>query len=103
MEEKNLNTKEMKLLFEAMTTLKTPAEAKKFLRDLCTLAELEDMAERLNVAKLVDKKVPYREIAEKTGSSTATITRVAHWLNHGMGGYKMMISRTARTLNTQKK
>lgn len=93
MDEKELDSKEMKELFKAIASIKNPAEAKLFLRDLCTLGELHDMSERLQVAKQIDKKIPYRTIVEKTGSSTATITRVAHWLNHGMGGYNTIIKR----------
>ncbi len=91
-----LNKKEMKDLFKAMTALKTEDECKKFLRDLCTLSELTAMAERWQVAKQVQAGIPYREICKKTGSSTATITRVAHWLHHGMGGYQFMLQRVKR-------
>ena len=91
--EKELNMKEMKGLCRAILLLKTEAEVKKFLRDLCTLSELTAMSERWQVAKQVKKGVPYRDICKKTGSSTATITRVAHWLHHGMGGYKLMLNR----------
>lgn len=93
MAERELNNKETKELFAAIAQLKTATECKKFLRDLCTLAELKAMAERWQVAKQVKKGIPYRTICEKTGSSTATITRVAHWLHHGMGGYRFMLSR----------
>lgn len=79
-----------------MTALKTEEECKKFLRDLCTLSELKAMAERWQVAKQVQAGIPYREICKNTGSSTATITRVAHWLHHGMGGYQFMLQRVKR-------
>jgi TrpR-related protein YerC/YecD len=59
----------------------------RFLRDLCTRNELEAMAQRWEVAQLVDQGVPYLQIAKRTGASTATITRVASWLHHGQGGY----------------
>jgi len=91
--EKELNTKQTKELFEVISKLQTPKEVKKFLRDLCTLKELTAMSERWQDAKLVDDGVPYRKIAEKNNSSTATVTRVAHWLNHGNGGYRMMLDR----------
>lgn len=93
MEEPVLNSKEMKELFKAIANLKTGQECKRFLRDLCTIAELKEMSERWQVAKQVKKGLPYRNIAKKTGVSTATITRVAHWLNHGMGGYQLMLHR----------
>jgi len=89
----NISTPPMKELFSAVLALKTQDECKKFFRDLCTLSELKAMSERLQVAKQVKKNIPYRSIAQKTGSSTATITRVAHWLNHGMGGYQLVLHR----------
>lgn len=83
----------MKELFKVIASLKTADECKNFLRDLCTFPELKAMSERWQVAKQVDQNVPYRTVAKKTGSSTATITRVAHWLHHGMGGYRLAIKR----------
>lgn len=96
MPEKVLNSKEMKQLIQAILELETADECKKFFRDLCTLSELEAMAERFQVAKRVFAGETYREINKKTGSSTATITRVAHWLHHGMGGYKLVLERMQR-------
>jgi TrpR-related protein YerC/YecD len=83
-------------LFEALRSLKSQQELEAFLRDLCTLGELEAMAHRWQVARLVDRGLPYTEIAEKTGASTATVTRVAHWLNHGEGGYRLAIDRAKK-------
>jgi TrpR-related protein YerC/YecD len=83
-------------LFEALRSLKSRQELEAFLRDLCTLGELEAMAHRWQVARLVDQGLPYTEIAEKTGASTATVTRVAHWLNHGEGGYRTAIDRAKK-------
>lgn len=94
MANRELGTKSMKNLFKAFLALKTETECKNFMRDICTLAELKAMAERWQVAKQVQQKIPYREIAKKTGSSTATVTRVAHWLHHGMGGYGLVLKRT---------
>ncbi|MFC1810741.1 YerC/YecD family TrpR-related protein [Patescibacteria group bacterium] len=85
--------KELKDLYEAVLKLQTTSECKKFFRDLCTLSEINAMAERFQIVKLVDGKTPYREISKKIGSSTATITRVAHWLHHGKGGYKLVLER----------
>lgn len=93
MQESELNSKEMKDLFGAMTNLRTPEESKKFLRDLCTFSELQAMAERWQIARRVQKGESYRSIAQNTGSSTATITRVAHWVHHGLGGYKLVLDR----------
>ena len=89
----NLNNKEYNLLFQGILKLKNVKECQMFFRDLCTITELESMAERLMVAKLVSKEKPYRTINKITGSSTATITRVAQWLNFGMGGYYLVLSR----------
>lgn len=60
----------------------------KFLRDLLTLEELEEVSSRWEVVQLLEKGKSYREIAAKTGVSTTTITRIAHYLHHGEGGYK---------------
>jgi TrpR-related protein YerC/YecD len=83
----------MRELFGAILSLESRAELEAFLRDLCTIGELETMANRWKVAQLVDQGVPYTEIAERTGASTATVTRVAHWLHHGEGGYRTVIDR----------
>jgi len=91
--EKELNKKEMEELFEAVLQLKDIQECRNFLRDLCTFGELSAMSERLQVVKQIKAKIPYRKIADKTGASTATITRVAHWFHHGMGGYKLVLDR----------
>jgi len=80
-------------LYSAILRLKTLNECKKFFRDIATLDELRDFSDRWKVAQMVDKGIPYRTIARKTGMSTATITRVALWLNHGEGGYKLMCKR----------
>lgn len=87
------NNKGIKEVYEAVLKLETVDECKKFFRDLCTISELNSMAERFAVVKMVDQKIPYREICKKTGSSTATITRVAHWFHHGKGGYKLILER----------
>jgi TrpR-related protein YerC/YecD len=90
-------TRAMKELFDAILTLETRSEVEQFLRDLCTLAELEAMSHRWAVARLVDQGLPYTEIAEKTNASTTTVTRVAHWLRHGEGGYRLALERAKRT------
>lgn len=87
------NNKGLQELYEAILKLENVDECKKFFRDLCTLSELKSMTERLAVVKMIEQKVPYREISKKTGSSTATITRIAHWLHHGTGGYSLILHR----------
>lgn len=88
-----IDNPDMKQLFDVILKLKNVTECQQFFRDLCTLSELKDMSERFQVAKMVYDRKTYREIREKTGSSSATITRVAHWLHHGMGGYKLVLER----------
>ena len=82
----SLNNQQTKQLFSAILKLKNTKETAAFFRDLCTLEELAEMAKRWQAVKMIQKGQPYRQIAKKTGLSTATITRVAQWLNHGMGG-----------------
>jgi TrpR-related protein YerC/YecD len=94
--EKEMSTKEMEELFKAILNLKSIEECRIFFRDLCTFSELLSMSERFQIVKLLNNKIPYREIAKKTGSSTATITRVAQWLHHGTGGYRLMLGRLHR-------
>jgi TrpR-related protein YerC/YecD len=88
-------TKEMRELFGAILTLETQPEIEAFFRDLCTLSELEAMAHRWQVVGLLERGLPYLEIAERTGASTTTVTRVAHWLRHGEGGYRAALDRAA--------
>jgi TrpR-related protein YerC/YecD len=84
---------EMKQLFEAILVLESRTEVERFFRDLCTIAELEAMAHRWQVARLLDRGLPYLEIASRTHASTTTVTRVAHWLRHGEGGYRSALDR----------
>lgn len=93
MKQAKANNKDSKDLYEAILKLQSVGECKNFFRDLCTLSEINSMAERFKVVKMVDEGIPYREICKKVGSSTATITRVAHWLHHGEGGYKLVLER----------
>jgi TrpR-related protein YerC/YecD len=83
-------------LADAVLTLRTRDEARRFLRDLCTLAELEALAHRWQIVRLLDEKVPYLEIARRVRTSTATVTRVAQWLRHGTGGYPVALARFGR-------
>jgi TrpR-related protein YerC/YecD len=83
----------MRELSTAILALQSREEVDRFLRDLCTLAELEAMAHRWAVARLLDAGLPYAEVARKTHASTTTVTRVAHWLRHGEGGYRLALDR----------
>ena len=62
-----------------------------FLRDVCSFNELATLAQRLEVARMVDAGISYAEIARQLGASTATVTRVAQWLRHGEGGYRAVL------------
>jgi TrpR-related protein YerC/YecD len=80
-------------LCDAFLSLRTRDEVEAFLRDLCTLSELDALSHRLAVARLVREGLPYLAIAEQVGASTTTVTRVAHWLRHGAGGYELVLAR----------
>ncbi len=86
-------TPDAEALFNAILRLESTNEAERFFRDLCTLNELHDMAQRWGVVRLLDAGLHYAEISRTTGASTATITRIASWLNHGEGGYRAMLDK----------
>jgi TrpR-related protein YerC/YecD len=90
-------TPEHEELFAAVASLKTPQEAEHFLRDLCTLSELDAMAHRWQVARLLNEGLPYLEVARRAHASTTTVTRVAQWLRHGEGGYELALRRRRRS------
>ena len=87
-------TEQTESLFDALLHLESRDEAASFLRDLCTLGELHDLANRWAVVRLLDQGLHYAEVSERTGASTATITRIAQWLKHGEGGYRLLLERT---------
>ncbi len=80
-------------LFDAIIALDNRDEAARFFRDLCTRRELEEFSSRWAVVRLLNQELPYRVIHELTGVSTATITRINQWLQHGTGGYGAMLER----------
>jgi TrpR-related protein YerC/YecD len=80
-------------LLDAILDLADPVEAAAFLRDLCTLGEIRDLAQRWAVARMLDDGLHYSDISRRTGASTATITRIASWLNHGEGGYRAALAK----------
>jgi TrpR-related protein YerC/YecD len=73
--------------------MKTAEETAHFLRDLCTVSELDAMAHRWQVAQLLDEGLPYLEVAKRAHASTTTVTRVAQWLRRGEGGYGLALRR----------
>lgn len=79
--------------FEAVLSLKTKEECEIFFDDVCTKSELASISQRLEVAQLLSEKMTFNEIAEKTGASTATISRVNRCLQYGDGGYETVLKR----------
>ena len=79
--------------YEAILTLETPEECARFFDDICTIQELEAIAQRFEVARLLNQGKSYIDINKETGASTATICRVSKCLNYGDGGYKIAIDR----------
>jgi TrpR-related protein YerC/YecD len=86
-------TPDAQALFTAIAGLETLEQTERFFRDLCTLNELRDMGQRWAVVRRLDAGQHYAEISRDTGASTATITRIASWLNHGEGGYRDVLDR----------
>jgi TrpR-related protein YerC/YecD len=89
-------TSEIEQLCEAMRLMRSVDELERFLRDLCTVGELETLAHRWQVAQYLDQGLPYHEVAQKAGASTTTVTRVAQWLKRGEGGYRLALDRLHR-------
>ncbi len=86
-------TREMNELFEAILRLESTDESARFFRDLLTITELKEFANRWQAVKMLTQGKSYAVIAKKLGMSTATVTRVAHWLHHGMDGYQILANR----------
>ena len=87
------NQDQTELLYQAILTLKSPEECRAFFQDLCTVAELRAMAQRLEVAQLLDGGLIYNDILQRTGASSATISRVNRALQYGADGYKTILPR----------
>ena len=90
---KKVKTESLDLLFEAILCLKDKEECYTFFEDICTVNELLSITQRFEVAKMLREQKTYLEIAEKTGASTATISRVNRSLNYGNDGYDMAFER----------
>ena len=90
---KKIKTEAVDHLFEAVLTLESPEECYAFVEDVCTVNELLSLSQRYEVARMLRDKKTYLEIAEKTGASTATISRVNRSLNYGNDGYDMVFAR----------
>jgi TrpR-related protein YerC/YecD len=78
-------------LYAALARLKEPVDIAALLEDMCTIREVEEMAQRLEVARLLTEQASYTAITELTGASATTIARVAKALNHGAGGYEKVL------------
>ena len=81
------------LLYRAVLALQTPEECRAFFQDLCTVAELKALSQRLEVAQLLDDGLIYNDILQRTGASSATISRVNRALQYGSDGYKTVLPR----------
>ena len=92
---KKLHSEAVDQLFEAILCLKNKEECYTFFEDVCTINELLSLSQRFEVAKMLREKRTYLEISEKTGASTATISRVNRSLNYGNDGYDMVFARIA--------
>lgn len=90
---KSVRTEAVSDLFEAILTLENEEECFDFFEDVCTVNELLSLAQRFEVAKMLRGGHTYMEVAEKTGASTATISRVNRSLNYGKDGYEMVFER----------
>ena len=90
---KNTNTSAINLLISSILSLENEEECLKFLEDICTINEINSLSQRLEVANLLRQNLTYIEIAEKTGASTATISRVNRSLNYGNDSLYMIFDR----------
>lgn len=89
----HIESESLNQLFDAILALKDREECSKFFEDICTIKEVLDLAQRLDVAALLDQGVSYQTIAQQVNVSTATISRVSRCLNYGSGGYKLVLDR----------
>lgn len=90
---KSLVTEELDRLFDGILTLKTREECYAFFEDLCTMNELLSMGQRIEVANMLAQHKTYHDIADLTGASTATISRINRTLNYGNDGYELILKR----------
>lgn len=95
----HLHNTSMDRLFEAICALKDAEECYHFFEDLCTIKEMQDMAQRFDTAILLDEGKSYQKIAEEVGVSTATISRVNRCLLYGTGGYRKAIDQIKKKEN----
>ena len=96
---KNIHDNYADMLYKAVLQLKDIDECRRFFDDLCTISELRSMSQRVEVAHMLYEKKVYTDIAETTGASTATISRVNKCLNYGENGYNLVLKRLKETEN----
>lgn len=94
---KKIRTEEVDYLFDAILSLRDREECYQFFEDVCTVNELLSLSQRFEVAHMLREQKTYLDIAEKTGASTATISRVNRSLNYGNDGYDMVFERLKNT------
>ena len=94
---KKIKTDAVDHLFDAILSLQSKEECYAFFKDLCTYQELNAMAQRLQVAKMLHEGHVFHEIVEETGASTATISRVNRAIKDGCDGYQIIFDRTEKT------
>lgn len=90
---KNIHREDVDHLFDAILCLQTREDCYQFFEDVCTVNELLALSQRYEVAKMLREKKTYIEISDKTGASTATISRVNKCLNYGSDGYDLVLNR----------
>ncbi|QWT56233.1 hypothetical protein KP626_03100 [Christensenella sp. MSJ-20] len=88
-----IRSEELDRLFEAILSMESLDECYRFFEDICTISELQAIAQRLEVARLLREKVTYQQISRQTGASTATISRVNRCVVYGTGGYDIALNR----------
>lgn len=89
----NFHSEDMEKLYEAILSLESIDECQKFFEDICTIKELQDISQRLQVARMLKEGRSYQEVSRETGASTATISRVNKCLVYGNGGYSAILSK----------
>ncbi len=88
-----IRKEQLDLLVRALLSLENEEECEQLLSDLCTIREMQDLAQRMEVARLLREQMTYNDIAQATGASTATISRVNRCLLYGAGGYGKILGR----------
>ncbi|MBE7023277.1 MAG: TrpR-like protein YerC/YecD [Clostridia bacterium] len=96
-----LHTPEVERLVKAVLKLETEEECFSFFEDICTIKEIQDMSQRLQVAEMLNQNKSYTEISKETGASTATISRVNKCLNYGSDGYRRVLDKLEEKEQTE--